>query len=288
MAANRKAAYYRALKEAGVELTAHYREYTEEDFRVKYEEVAARDGLPLVPPEIEDIEEARESATLPNMLPDSEDDLDDVEALKRQLAAMQAQMAQMAQVVASGANVTQEHVVETRHTDPTELAGGTANTHMDGDILEIDEHGRIWYQKEVRKSAYPKPRGRRVLRQDSGQVRTETITVEGYTETFEVEDERSASTPTEIKVTLPSFQTGIFRETADAPFRIHIYNGVRGFDFDDVNRYYGGVDLVPSAVRRMYVSNDLCYDILSVIRAIEDERREQLFNPTNEFRGARR
>lgn len=285
MAANRKAAYYRALKEAGVELTAHYREYTEDDFRTKYEEIAEARGLPPVPEEVAKIDAAREE--LPNLLPEDPSDFnvdesrEDIDALRAQLAKMEAQMAQLAAIALAKTPAEPAPV-------PTEnLAGTQANTHGDGDILEIDEHGRIWYQKEVRKALNAKPRGRRVLRQDSGQVKTETITADGYTETFEVEDMRSSLVPTEIKVTLPSFQTGIYRETADAPFRIHIYNGERGFDFDDVNAYYNGMDRVPSGVKRKYVSNDLCYDILSVIRAIENERREQLFNPTSEIRGAR-
>ena len=40
----------------------------------------------------------------------------------------------------------------------------------------------------------------------------------------------------EIKVTLPSYQTGIFR-APNMPFKIHSYQGTRGFDLEEVQKY---------------------------------------------------
>ena len=44
-----------------------------------------------------------------------------------------------------------------------------------------------------------------------------------------------------------------------------------------VQEFYGGAEMVPADIKRIYVSHMLCYDIRTVIRAIESEyRREQL------------
>lgn len=76
----------------------------------------------------------------------------------------------------------------------------------------------------------------------------------------------------QAKITLPSYQVGIYKDPR-FPFKIHEYNDVRGFDFFEVNDFYGGSDLVPAAIKRMYVESSLCYDIRTVVRAIEDEAR---------------
>jgi hypothetical protein len=60
------------------------------------------------------------------------------------------------------------------------------------------------------------------------------------------------------------------------PFKIHVYQGNRGFDWDDVIAYYGSVDLVPDTIKRTYVSSDLCWDMSTTIRAINDEYRERV------------
>jgi hypothetical protein len=77
----------------------------------------------------------------------------------------------------------------------------------------------------------------------------------------------------EVKVTLPSFQVGCYLDRR-FPFKIHVYNENRGFDLQDVEKYYGGRELVPQEVLRKYVENVLCYDIPTVIRAIQTEARE--------------
>lgn len=280
MSQGNKSAYWRALKEAGVTFDKHYRDYSLNDLRTAYEKLAADPPEGVTVPAVE-IEPPKDT---PPAKPD------DVAELRDQLTGLAAMVAKLANVVA-GAQSPAQQPAPTAPTapadtpkpapkmpllDPTEHAGVTMNTHGPDEPIRVDEHGNVWYRNEVQKPGYAKPRGRRILRaMDSGTV-TETITTkDGYTETFEVPGDPKFAKPIEIKVTLPSYQTGIYKPK-NMPFRVHTYQGVRGFDFDDVNKFYGGVDLVPSTIKRCYVSSDLCYDITSTIRAIEDEYRERV------------
>lgn len=162
--------------------------------------------------------------------------------------------------------------VPVREIDENEMAGQRLNTHANDEPIRIDENGLVWYQEEVRKPAYPKPRGRRVLRYNDPGVKKEEVRAGQFTESFEVPgDQKGVSS--EIKITLPSYQVGIYRDPR-FPFKIHVYNDVRGFDFFEVNDFYGGSDLVPDGIKRSYVDNVLCYDIRTVVRAIEEEHRQ--------------
>jgi hypothetical protein len=154
--------------------------------------------------------------------------------------------------------------------DP-ELPGQRLNTKDPDEVIRVDEQGREWLQEEVRKPAYPKPRGRRVLTYVDTGVKTETVKAGDYVETFEVAGERQGR-PAEVKITLPSYQVGIYRDRR-FPFKVHCYNGREGFDLFEVNEYYGGPELVPPTVKRIYIENDLCYDIRSVVQAINAEAR---------------
>jgi len=155
---------------------------------------------------------------------------------------------------------------------PEELPGMRLNTQAEDEVLRVDEQGRQWIQEEVRKPAYPKPRGRRVLTYMDTGVKQETVQNGEYVETFEVAGDR-ASRPSEVKITLPSYQVGIYKDPR-FPFKVHCYNGMEGFDLHDVHEFYGGSELVPYAARRVYIENDLCYDIRSVIQAINAEYRQ--------------
>ncbi len=146
-----------------------------------------------------------------------------------------------------------------------------------GEPLEIDADGTVWYQMPVAKPAFPKPRGRRVLKYvDPGVVKRE-IKAGQYVETVEVPGERTR--PGEIKITLPSYQVGIYKDRR-FPFRIHVYNDTRGFNLFDVQDFYGGAELVPRDCKRIYVENVLCYDIRTVVRSIQAEHRQ------NQLKGA--
>jgi|GEM_PF-4197974 len=280
MAQTERAAIYRALKGAGVEFTKHYREYSVEELSA----LAAQHGVQVEPP-------ARTERDLPAPRgPEDEggsirDELRQLSQTVNQLVQLQlAQVKEPAQapVKQRGAREPEPEQARgyMRDTAPTvggldvnEHAGITSNSHGKDEVLYVDEHGNQWFQREVRKPAYPKPRGRRVLRYSDPGVKQETIKVGDYEETFEVAGDPQNSRPAEIKVTLPSYQTGIYK-APNLPFKVHTYNGARGFDLEDVQRFYGGADLVPDTVKKVYVSTDLCYDITTTIRAIKDEARE--------------
>jgi len=156
-----------------------------------------------------------------------------------------------------------------------QVAGLRMQTHGADDPVRIDSHGRIWYQDEVRKPATPRPRARRVLQyKDPGVKTIENRNQLGLLEeSFEVAgDEVQDMT---VKITLPSWQVGIYKDPS-MPFRIHVYNDVRGFSRRDVVKYYGGSDHVPSTVKTVYVGSDLCYDIKSVRDTIDREYRERV------------
>lgn len=155
---------------------------------------------------------------------------------------------------------------------PVEMAGERLNTQSVDDPIRTDEDGRIWYQEEILKPASPKPRGRRVLTYLETGVEEKQIKVGDYIETFEVAGTGPARTA-EVKVTLPSYQVGIYKDPR-FPFRVHTYNGQQGFDLGEVETYYNGPEMVPSEVKRIYVSNVLCYDIRTTVRAIETEFRQ--------------
>lgn len=162
-------------------------------------------------------------------------------------------------------------VVMSSTPDPDELPGQRLNTNALDDVIRVDEHGRKWHQEEVRKPAYPKPRGRRVLKYMDTGVRTETVQQGQYVETFEVSG-NEAQRPAEVKITLPSYQVGIYTDPR-FPFKIHCYDGREGFDFMEVQAYFGGSALVPDSCKRVYIENELCYDIRSVVRTIQAEHR---------------
>ncbi|MGV0949423.1 MAG: hypothetical protein ACOYB3_02035 [Azonexus sp.] len=156
--------------------------------------------------------------------------------------------------------------------DPEEMPGQRLNTQLPDEAIRVDENGRVWYQEEVLKPAYPKPRGRRVLTYMDRGVVTETVQNGEYIETFEVAG-KGAGKPAEVKITLPSYQVGIYKDPR-FPFKIHCYNGREGFNLFEVAEYFGGSELVPEEVKRVYIENDLCYDIRTVVRAIQTEYRQ--------------
>lgn len=156
--------------------------------------------------------------------------------------------------------------------DPNEMPGQRTNTKPEDEPIRRDEYGRLWYQEEVRKPSYPKPRGRRVLRYMETGVEQLTVQNGEYAETFEIAGS-GPGTAAEVKITLPSYQVGIYKDPR-FPFKIHCYNEREGFDLFEVEQFFGGPELVPDTVKRMYVENDLCYDIRSVIRTIEAEHRQ--------------
>jgi len=256
--------YYQALKASGVTFERHYRDYTTEELQTAYERLeagrAAKQPQPQAeaPPPVPDVEPAPAVRYEPPPLP-----LDDGPPPDEPPPASFFGMPEPQPV---------EPVAPLSPMNPTEMAGERLNTNPELEPIRTDENGRVWFQEEIRKPAYPKPRGRRVLTYMESGVKTETVRSGDYIETFEV---AGTGTPrvAEVKVTLPSYQVGIYADPR-FPFKIHVYNEMQGFDLMDVQDFYGGAELVPAEAKRMYVENVLCYDIRTTVRAIEAEYRQ--------------
>ena len=153
------------------------------------------------------------------------------------------------------------------------VAGEHAYTGLGEETpIRRDENGLLWFREEVKKPAFPAARKRRVLTYLEPGVTTKTVKNGEYIESFEVAG--TGTRTAEVKITMPSFQVGIYKDPR-FPFKIHTYNEMKGFDLFDVQKFYGGGDLVPSSIKRTYIANDLCYDIRSTIRAINEEYRDQ-------------
>lgn len=169
--------------------------------------------------------------------------------------------------------------VESTRASAEPMAAETAYSNTNEQPIRTDEHGRIWYREEVRKPATARPRARRLIKYvDSGAQEVRATQGGNFVESFEIAG--SGTRVNEVKITLPSYQVGVFLDPR-FPFKIHTYNGAQGFDLFDIQKYYGGSDLVPSEIKRVYVSNDLCYDIRTTIRAIQNEAREIQLKGTN-------
>ncbi len=237
MSQSDKAAYYKALQAAGVTFDRHYREYTTDDLVEMYR-LLPGDGKPPVELELDlGLEESEATPDSSTPSPTAE------------------------QPLVPGAPKPEDS-----------LPGAHALEVEEGEPVRVDENGLVWYQEEIRKPSFPKPRGRRILKYLNPGVEQKQVINGDYLESFEVAGSRT--TAGEIKITLPSYQVGIYKDPT-MPFKIYVYNGMRGFDLFEVQDFYGGADLVPLEVKRIYVENVLCYDIRSVVRAIQTEYRQQ-------------
>lgn len=236
MSQTEKAEYYRELKDAGIRFDKHYREYSTEELFNAVQHLRA-ERIPSDPqPELPldiDAPSQKPPTGPPPLRPPP----------------------------------------PVRSANPNELPGQRQNTREQFEPIRVDEQGLVWYQEEVRKPAYPRPRGRRVLDYVESGTRIETVKNGEYVESFEVagdEQRRSA----QVKITLPSYQVGIYKDPRFKDFKIHVYNDKRGFDREDVEIYFGGAELVPQEVKKVYVENVLCYDIRTVIRSIQTTYRQ--------------
>lgn len=242
MSQSEKGELYRQLKEAGMEFSKHYREYSTEDLQKAWDSL--QESLPPAPPDpFEEVSDEEAAAFFGER--------------SDQPAPAPAMVKAPAPVMAA---------------NPDEMPGQRLN---EGDVWEpirTDDEGRVWYQEEVLKPAFPKPRGRRVLQYMDGGVETRTVKNGEFVETFEVMG-TAQRRPAEVKITLPSYQVGIYKDRR-FPFRIHTYSGRQGFDLFEVHHYYGGAELVPETIKKVYVENVLCYDIRTVVRAIQFEFRQ--------------
>ena len=269
MSAAAKGFYFRRLKGAGVTLDRHFREYTTAEL-IEADKLAIENGL-LEAPTAEELAELDakihkpKAKDVPVPPPAAGDDDPTDPELTGFFGFDTPEPKPEPEPAPEPAPVARPELGE--------MAGERLNTKDAEEILFVDEEGRAWLQREVLKPAFPKPRGRRVLRYNNPGVVKQTAKDGDYTETFEVAGDPRNSTPAEIKITLPSYQVGIYREQR-FPFKVITYNGRSGFDRIEVEQYYGGAELVPPVAKRMYVENVLCYDMRSVIRAITEEYRQ--------------
>lgn len=244
MSQTEKAAYFQALKAAGTEFDKHYREYSTKELKAAYEKL---DEAGLAPP-LEQPEQPRAQQPRAQQPPPS---------IRLPIPAVPRN-------------------VPVGHRNASEMPGQRLNKSKDGELEPIRTDpatGYIWYQEEVRKPATAKPRGRRVLTYQETGVEQTTVQEGRFTETFEIAGS-GAPVSAQVKITLPSYQVGIYRDPR-LPFKIYVYDERRGFDREEVEAYYGGPELVHPTVKKVYVENVLCYDVRSVIRAIQEEAREQ-------------
>lgn len=250
-----KGSYYRALKEAGVVFDLHYREYTTEQLKEAYERLPAElqaahpihlkgEGMASEP------EQAQETRV-------------QVEQMNEALRGVPEDVRM---------TTAPQHQPDIPLSDePLDMIAGIRQNDGHEGPIRRDSMGNLWFQEEIRKKGYASARARRKLQyMDSGYKTVTNRLPDGSTETVEVAgEELTAST---VKITLPSYQVGIYLDSR-FPFKIHVYADARGFDREEVEDYYGGYDRVPTEVKRIYVENVLCYDMRTVIRAIEDEAR---------------
>jgi hypothetical protein len=251
MSQSEKSAYFQALKSAGVNFSKHYREYSTAELKQAYDQLAAEGAAPPLQPAPAP---TAEPATPAPGLPGGPGYADEEEAEAAAFFGYQPPVQ--------------------NKPDPNEMAGQRLNTKDPDEVIRVDDQGRQWLQEEVLKPAYPKPRGRRVLRYMDSGVQKRSVKDGEYTEEFEVAGDPRNARPAEVKITLPSYQVGIYKDPR-FPFKVVTYNGNNGFHLGDVQAFYGGAEMVPPEVKRMYVENVLCYDIRSVVRAINAEYRQQ-------------
>lgn len=249
MSQSEKSKYYNALKAAGISFPRHYREYTTEQLKAAYEKLQAA------------------QPAQPDPEPDPERTVDPEAAAFFGFDVQQEPQQQAAPPTPPAPPVTGP--------DPDELPGQRSFSKRLEEPIRVDEQGRIWLQEEILKPGYAKPRARRVLTYTDTGVEQKTVVNGEYVETFEVAGSGPPRT-SQVKITLPSYQVGVYRDPRFPQFKVHTYNGRQGFDLFDVQRYYGGPELVPDTCKRIYVENVLCYDIRSVIRAIETEYRQRV------------
>lgn len=268
MSQSEKAGYFRALKAAGVDFEKHYREYTTEELKKNYDALVDRG---VITPAAEPA--PSEHPQNPDLdLPDSSFfGVPPIDAGESDVMPTHAPLPGVAVEQHAPLPQPPSRPVPLAERDPREMAGQRQNSQPEDEPIRVDEFGRLWYQEEIKKPAMPKPRGRRVLQYMDTGTKTQTFKSGDYTESFEVAGDETPRV-SEVKITLPSYQVGIYKDPR-FPFKVHTYNGIEGFDLFNVQEYYGGAELVPAGIKRMYVENVLCYDIRTTVRAIQDEYR---------------
>jgi hypothetical protein len=205
-----------------------------------------------------------------------------VQELQDQLVAVRAAKAQTKTETSddSAAYRIEAEIDALREVQPDTVPGLRLNTHGEDKPLRIDADGKIWYKDEIGKPATPVERGKRILDYVDPGVKTVHVRDSNgsVVESFEMPGDQKRIA--QAKVSLPAYQTGLYRDPAllGEFFRIHVYRGKQVFDLFDVQKYFGGPRAVPATCKRDYTDTVLGYDIESVLQAIQDEYREKLKN----------
>lgn len=278
MSQTEKAELYNELKAAGVQFSKHYREYSTAELQEAVLELRSHQAADSPPPEPEPEPEFDPAATAAAYAALAEEEQPAVASAPPPAPEIPrpASEAPTTRTLPPPPNARPQSAppaapVARRNED--EMAGQRLNDSADLEPIRTDpDTGFVWYQEEVRKPAYPKPRGRRVLQYMDSGTKTETVKNGEYVESFEVAGE-GVGRPAQVKITLPSYQVGIYKDRR-FPFKIHVYNEQRGFDLFEVQNYYGGAELVPADIKRVYVENVLCYDIRTTVQSIQREYRQ--------------
>lgn len=260
MSQKRKSEVFQALKAEGVEFSKHYRDYSTKELEDAWDQLQARkaelgiaDDGPEEPP-------AQAHLQPPDLENELQGDPEAMAFFGQQPPETPRMPARSTTQAPLGAQ------------DPDELPGQRLNTNIELEPIRTDELGRVWFQEEVRKPSGAQPRGRRVLSYIDRGTETRQIRDGEFVETFEVGGQ-GAPRSMQVKITLPSYQVGIYKDPR-FPFKVHVYNDKQGFDLFEVQNYYGGAEFVPESVKKTYVENVLCYDIRTVVRAIQMEYRQ--------------
>ena len=250
-----KSRYFQALKAAGVTFDQHYRMYTEAELKDAYdmlpEEYKTEEAIKV--PEDFDWDEAVEARV---------NDFEAQPPIEFEPSVQQEELKASMERHPAGSAIPHQD-------EPIHMIAGLSDPST-GEIIRIDSSGRHWLQEEIPKSSIPKPRAR--VTRDYIETGVKQLEVKDgeYTEVVEVAGDRQETR--QVKITLPSYQYGVYRHE-NMPFTVYVYREEEGFDFFEVNDYFGGEERVPETVKRKYIDTALCYDIRSVVRTIEDEYR---------------
>lgn len=180
--------------------------------------------------------------------------VNELQDIKAQIAAQQA--------ARTGVAVKDRDVTEL----PSQRRG------QEEEPIRTDLDGKVWYQEEIIKAGTARPRGYRIYREIGTDVKQVTVEDgDGYTETIEVAGDRQK--PVEVKVGIPTWQVGIYKDPR-LPFKIMVYRNARGYVREDVELFFGGPDVVPENVAKTYVGNMIGYDIRSTNTAIQREHNQ--------------
>lgn len=166
--------------------------------------------------------------------------------------------------------------VEVDKSQPLKLPNGSSMEFSDtSDLppgaLRIDKRGRIWFREEITPDMAKSRRLRKKVTHVEADFEVKKVQQGDYIETVEVIGESTHLA--DAYVGLPAKQVGVYKDPR-FPFKIHTYKAATGFNYDEVVAYFGGAEFLPPSIKKVYVGNDLCFDIRAVVNHIQREFRQ--------------